>query len=249
MSIPKSKDFSLPVFGFSFILLLAPLEVVAESASERYEPVSVKRQVEPNFPRWAYSNGVSRGFARVAFYVDEEGHASEFMPLEFTHSAFSDELLRVVRKWKFEPAYFEGRPIKSVCRAHWEFLPDRPVQKILATGSEFHFSNSSGLASQSVSLSDEGGLDRSVSMVAFPPIVLEGSSSDVDDFVQATCSFFVDTDGSVGLPVVEFSSEPRLDEFVVSALKHSAFERPMLDGEPSVAWLRKTYRIPIVKDF
>ncbi|MBD5778839.1 hypothetical protein IEN85_05000 [Pelagicoccus sp. NFK12] len=228
------------------LLFSAGWLATAKPSDDRYEPVSVKRQVEPNYPLWAYSNGVSRGFARIAFYVDEQGNASEFMPLEYTHSAFSEELLRVVRKWKFEPAHFEGRPIKSVCRAHWEFLPARPVNKTVQWDAEFRFHKSNGFNSKSVILSEERALDHKAAMLAFPPIVIKGNASDVDDFVQVTCNFFVDTDGAVGLPEIEFSSDSRLDEFVVTALKHSVFERPLREGKPTVAFMRKTYRIPIL---
>lgn len=250
MFISTSTKKRWPVVWLSCLLLLPLSWVVARPSAERYEPVSVKRQVEPNYPLWAYSNGVSRGFARVAFYVDEKGKATEFMPLEYTHAAFSEELLRVVPKWTFVPAHFEGRPIKSVCRAHWEFLPDRPVLKIVGVGAAFRDRRIDGHDAQAVMLSEESDLDRRMQMLDFPPVELWQGDSGLErelDSVTVRCNFFVDTEGAVGLPVVEASSNPELNDWVVEALKGSAFERPQRKGKPTVAWVRKTYKIPVLK--
>lgn len=50
---------------------------------ESFETVSVKKEIEPIYPGWAYQNGIGEGFARVAFYVDENGVASDFLVIEY----------------------------------------------------------------------------------------------------------------------------------------------------------------------
>ena len=87
----------------------------------------MKNEIEPIYPGWAYQNGIGEGFARVAFYVDENGVASDFLVIEYSHKAFATSFLNTLRHWDFEPAYYKGQAIKSVAQAYWEFLPDRAI--------------------------------------------------------------------------------------------------------------------------
>ena len=39
------------------------------------EAIAVNKRIEPFYPNWAYNNGIGEGFAKIAFYVDENGNA------------------------------------------------------------------------------------------------------------------------------------------------------------------------------
>lgn len=85
-------------FGVLLFSLFYIASADAKPKGDRFEPVSVKRRIEPNYPQRAYASGISRSFARVAFYVDERGNASDFLSVEYMHESFAEELLKVVGK-------------------------------------------------------------------------------------------------------------------------------------------------------
>ncbi|MBK1876230.1 energy transducer TonB [Pelagicoccus mobilis] len=235
---------------FGITLISAMLSPLAASPDDAFEPVAVKRQIEPNFPNRAYSEGLSKGYAEIAFYVDEKGKASEFLPVEYSHEAFAAELERVVKKWKFVPAHYHGQAVKSVCHAKWEFLPDRPVVMHSFAGLEMSHARKGEEGFRKVSLCDESNLDFKATMLAFSPIYDGSVESDSDislDYIVAQCTFYLDTEGGVKLPVVEASTNPELDALVVDSLKRSAFERPTSEGRPTTVKVRKTYKFPVVR--
>lgn len=225
------------------------ISVSSSGAPKGEQSVTIKRQIEPVYPGWAYTHGVSEGFAKIAFYVDETGEASGFLPIEYSHEAFSQALLETILKWKFVPAHREGVPVKSVCHAYWEFLPDRPIE----TNAMFDISkriNEGGAGPvRALKLREESELDEKPKMLAFPGLVLTRENDLIDEdraSVRAKVSFFVLEDGSVRLPQVVELSDAGLELEVEACFNSSQFSTPVREGKATLALLERVYDIPIV---
>ena len=215
---------------------------------ESFETVSVKNEIEPIYPGWAYQNGIGEGFARVAFYVDENGVASDFLVIEYSHKAFATSFLNTLRHWDFEPAYYKGQAIKSVAQAYWEFLPDRAIvtNALFDTSKRIEGTDAHGY--RELDFYAEKKLDSKLKMVAFPEVIAPASFDTrilKDSKVKALCEFYIDTEGSVALPMILDSSVPALNDLIASAFKSAVFERPLHKGMPAVALMRKTYLIHV----
>ncbi len=216
-----------------------------------YQPVAVKREIEPFYPNWAYNNGIGEGFAKVAFYVDENGEASEYLVVEYSHKPFAESLMTVLPKWKFEPAHQYGAPVKSVCHAYWEFLPDRAIVTNALFDTNKRINRGDAHSRRELRYFKESKLDSKLRMIAFPEVVAPqgfDSAKLEDNKVTVRCEFYVDTEGSVALPTVNHSSVPELNPQLVEAFKKAIFERPLANQKPAIGFLEKTYKINVTVD-
>ncbi len=212
------------------------------------QPVSIKREIEPFYPNWAYNNGIGEGFAKFAFYVDEQGNASEFVAIEYSHKAFADSLAIVLPKWRFEPAHKYGVPVKSVCQAYWEFLPNRPITTNALFDTGKRIDRKDAHRYRELNYHSENKLDRNIRMISFPEVVASAdieASAVPDNKVKVRCQFYVDTEGSAVLPIILECSVPQLENQILAAFKQAVFERPLFKESPAIAWMDKTYLIHI----
>ena len=215
-----------------------------------FHPIVVKRRIPPTYPNWAYTHGIGQGYAEVAFYVDELGELSDFLMIEYSHEVFADSLLKSVQGWEFQPAYKKGRPVKSVCQAYWEFYPDRPIETNALFDTSKRMEGLDKPDFRKLKYRKEAELDEKPRMLRFAEIVVPEGYRLADPKARSLtvrCNFFIDGNGQVALPVVEASSDPALDYEVMEAFKRALFEPPIYKNKPTVAWMEKTYMIPLAQ--
>ncbi|MDQ8187178.1 hypothetical protein [Pelagicoccus sp. SDUM812002] len=231
------------------IFLLSQLLGNAVGKPEANTAVSIKRQIEPRYPGWAYTHGVSSGYAKIAFYVDENGIASDFLPIEYTYEAFADELMSTIKKWDFIPATQNGAPVKSVCHAYWEFRPDRAIETNALFDTSKRMDGNGKNAFRTLKYREDDELDSRIGMTAFPGLAITRDSSLLDldrQTVRAHVSFFVDQRGKVVLPHIVDTTDPQVSDQLEQAFKQAAFALPTYKGEPTIALIERTYDFPIL---
>ncbi|MBK1877334.1 energy transducer TonB [Pelagicoccus mobilis] len=220
-----------------------------EAKSKKEQGITVRRQIEPMYPAWAYNHGVSKGYAKIAFYVDEHGEISELLPIEYSHLAFAEELMTTVQKWEFRPARKQGKAIRSVCHAYWEFLPDRPIETNALFDTSKRMDGESGGEPRELKYCEDSELDARIGMLSFPGLVLQKGTVQTEeglDRVRARVSLFVNQRGEVALPHVVDSTHPELNAKLEAALKRAGFAIPTCEGEAVLALLERTYDFPVV---
>lgn len=235
----------------SFISLLFAAAVISNVSGkpENNVSVSIKRQIEPRYPAWAYTHGISSGYAKIAFYVDEYGTASDFFPIEYSYEAFADELMSTIQKWNFIPAQQGKVPVKSVCHAYWEFLPDRAIETNALFDTSKRINGKKSQSFRTLKYREDAELDTRIGMTAFPGLaIVSGSELLAKDrkSVRATVSFFVNQNGEVVLPHIVDSSDPQVNEQLEDAFKKAAFNLPTYKGEAAIGLLERTYDFPIL---
>lgn len=230
------------------MLLAAPVD---RSEPVLDEPVRVNRRIEPRYPLKAYHEGISSGYAAVAFYVDDIGRASDFLAVEYSRKMFADELMKVLPKWDLEPAKLGGGSVKSVCRAYWKFYPDRPVVTDVISHVGRKMDGRNRESYRELKLCSEKDLDEPIRMRIIPPIVAADASKlkgqDVDT-VLFRSRFYVDTTGQVRLPEILESTEPSLESAMLDSLRNAWFDIPLHRKKRAVVYLDKTYRVPVTYD-
>lgn len=69
----------------------------------------------PQYPREAKRRGI-QGAVEIFLVVDKEGNVAFAEATASSHPTFVNSSLKAIRKWKFEPARFEGKPVNMRCR-------------------------------------------------------------------------------------------------------------------------------------
>ena len=78
------------------------------------QPPKVIQRAQPKFPP-DLRREFRQGYAVVSLIIDEEGRPSDMKIKSMTHQGFGEAAIESVKKWKFRPAYYQGKPVK--CRA------------------------------------------------------------------------------------------------------------------------------------
>lgn len=93
-------------------------------------PPNIKKQPQPNYPKTAFKEKV-QGTVEVEFVIDEQGRVRDpeivdrdQNPIKGNPVAVNDlylEAMAVVRKWQFDPAMKNGKPVATIARAPVSF--------------------------------------------------------------------------------------------------------------------------------
>lgn len=75
------------------------------------QPPEFVKKLRPKFPS-DLRNKFLEGYATLALVVDEEGRPSDIKIKSMTHQGFGEAAIESVKKWKFAPAYYQGKPVK-----------------------------------------------------------------------------------------------------------------------------------------
>src|SRR4051812_28322306 len=77
------------------------------SAAEKTS-LKIKQTEEARFPDGLLLVPITHGESWVLIPVDPEGHLLDALPTRYTHEAFANEAVRVLRRWQYEPAKLDG---------------------------------------------------------------------------------------------------------------------------------------------
>lgn len=141
-SVPTEEivdmEFDLEIEGLESDFGLAPFPMESRSTEiveNPDRPANVRRIVEPVMPPQARRDGV-RIEIEVRYVVSERGDVEEveiemmriynretgmFVPVKETGYGFREITLRAARQWVFQPAEYQGMPVRSVVRHRFTF--------------------------------------------------------------------------------------------------------------------------------
>lgn len=93
--------------------------VMTEETVDR--PPRPVRQLAPEYPRTARARNV-QGSVRLAVLVDEAGRVADAQVLQSEPpGVFDAAALAAVRTWQFEPALYQGQPVRMRMHLHMPF--------------------------------------------------------------------------------------------------------------------------------
>jgi TonB family protein len=113
--------------GLFVALIGAGLSLQSQNNIPHFEPAKVISAAEPVYP----ANVVNPGTVVLEVTVGETGRA-ENVSVVRAMPPFTEEALKAVQKWEFEPAKLDGEPIRS--RVPVAFSFSRPTVWWPATG-------------------------------------------------------------------------------------------------------------------
>jgi TonB family protein len=75
------------------------------------KPPKYLKRTQPKIPSEMKGN-FRQGYVQLALIVDEEGRPSDIKIISLTHEGFAETAIEAVKKWTFQPAYYQGKPVK-----------------------------------------------------------------------------------------------------------------------------------------
>ena len=96
------------VLAISLLLFSATLPAKGQRVSTDFQPPQVVSTVEPSYP----ANTVAGGTVVVKVTISSNGEIQDVRVLQAA-GGFTQQALEAVRKWKFEPARFNGKPVEA----------------------------------------------------------------------------------------------------------------------------------------
>lgn len=213
---------------------VTPTNAQLAATSNPLQSLRVLESNLPVFPQELLQLGVREGEVRVAFSVDATGKMEDCLVVAYTHKEFARVTMAAVKRWKFEPARFNGQPIAAASEVEVKFEVEGTVVVSLTPNETVN--------ARIYSLLERGDsyrprtlreLDRIPTPIAAPspafPARLAKSSGGVNN---VTVSFYIDESGAVRMPSVGSDDDPDLAAAAIDALRNWKFEPPTCKGKP-----------------
>ena len=109
------------------------VETPKADPGHKFIPSKVLKREPISYPELAHLNRLE-GVVRVKFSVDETGHVSNAIVNKSSGSLMLDEAVLDprLRKWTFQPATLDGKPISSSMEQEFEFRLDPAEERAIA---------------------------------------------------------------------------------------------------------------------
>ncbi|MFT3868154.1 MAG: energy transducer TonB [Nibricoccus sp.] len=224
---------------FSLIVLTAGLgRAVEKPAAQSGNRFKIVQTTPPIYPIRMLNDGISSGAARVVLHIDSTGKLIDSLVVAYTRRPFADEVLRVIKKWKFEPAYDNGEPIETVLELTFNFEVNGVllVQRFGVDTTILELDH--GYEYQACSLKKLDSIPTPVSIVS-PTYPKEWVDQGI--IGKVVIDFYIDETGKVRFPAAPAGSDPRLAGIAVAAVSKWQFAPPTRKGQPVLVHAQQSF--------
>lgn len=228
----------IPIFPmktlFSLIALLCAMAVpvLAAEKSDKQQPnrrFKVIQTVNPIYPARMLNDGVSNGVVKAVLHVDSEGKLSDSLVVAYTREAFAEEVLRVIKKWRFEPEYADGEPVDTILELTFNFEVNG-VLLVQRFGCDIaSIDLLQGFQYKACSLKH---LDRIPTPVSIVQPTYPKEWADQGIVGKVAIDFYIDETGKVRMPSSPVGAHPQLAGIAVAAVSKWQFAPPTRKGRP-----------------
>jgi TonB family protein len=207
----------------------APVEVLPK----------IHRTERFTFPVRMLREGVKRGEARILLHVDPSGTLDDVLVVGYTNVSFAEESLHTVKKWKYEPARFQGESINAVVELSVSFAMDNviAIERPVSSVAKEAFSNSD----ESYQATGPKKLDRIPVPNRFvePAYPQELIAQGVTEKISV--DFYIDETGQVRMPSITAGNHPFLRAVAITTVQQWHFEPPTSKGKPVLAHVEQVF--------
>lgn len=230
---------------FSLIMLTSgvasAVEKPAAQSGSRFKIIQTTPAV---YPIRMLNDGVSSGAARVVLHIDSEGKLADSLVVAYTRRAFAEEVMRVIKRWKFEPAYDKGEAIETVLELTFNFEVNGVllVQRFGVDTSMLELEH--GYEYQACSLKKLDRIPTPVSIVS-PTYPKEWADQGIAG--KVVIDFYIDETGKVRFPAAPDGSNPRLAGIAVAAVSKWQFAPPTRKGQPVLVHAQQIFAFGAAK--
>lgn len=215
---------------------------VGTAAFASSTPVRIEQTVEPQFPAALAFSHVSAGEARVMINIDDEGNMADLLVTSYTHKAFADEAVSMLKQWRYGAATVDGKPVGIRMELSFDFSATGRVVSLSAIESVDALFDRMGTPAVVTAVCRPHELDQPLAAVqaVAPPkpanTVMAGGARH-----SVLIDFYVDEKGRPRMPVVLNSPAVAYAQAAVDALIQWRFKVPTRGGQPVAVRARQEF--------
>ena len=207
-----------------------------------YEPLQIIRTVEMGFPNKLLQESIDQGEADIVVMINDDGQLMDWIVVGYSHPLFVKEVLDVLPKWRFIPAYKMGKPISIRVELKF-FFKNSTLIRMMASDTGF-------IARQKIE--DRKGefwtfvcrqeeldqpLDTKVEISPMPPDQLGANAKEGKVVVE----YLVDPEGKVRMPLIISADDEAFARSVLLAISEWRYEVPRREGAPVITRVRRQF--------
>src|SRR5258708_1493501 len=210
--------------------------------SKGYEPLQIIRTVEIAMPNKLLQESIDQGEADIVVMINNDGQLMDWIVVGYSHPLFVKEVLDVLQKWKFVPAYKLGKPISS--RAELKFVfKNSALIRVMA-------SNMGLIARQKIEERKgeywtfvcrqedlDAPLDAKVEISPMPPDQLGATAKEGRVVVE----YLVDPEGKVRMPLIISADDEAFARSVLLPITQCRYHVPRREGAPVITRVRHQF--------
>lgn len=226
-------------------IFAASVLCTAAVAFAKNTPVRIEQTVESQFPVSLTLTAITSGEAHVMISVDADGKLSDMLVTGFTHAAFADEAISLLKSWRFSPAIVDGQPVGSRLELIIQFSSRGRV--ITLTPMESAAALTQGIFPVALTrrVCSARELDHPIELLHVENPFHPGNDRHADQPSGATLvDFYVDEKGTARMPVVVETTDRSYAQAAVDALGRWRFSAPTRAGKPVAVRVQQRFVFP-----
>lgn len=171
--------------------------------------------------------------------IDSSGTLTDSLVVASTDPAFTEEVLQVVKQWRFEPLRRGGETLGSVVELLVNFKIDGLIAVERLDGTRG--GSASALGEHAYQARGASALDRlpTPSHVVPPVYPPEWRAKNLTG--RVTVDFYIDETGGVRMPTVAPDTDPLLGASAIAAVREWRFSPPLHQGQPALARVQQVF--------
>lgn len=226
---------------FSVVLFAA----LAAALTAQTTPLRIEQTVEAQFPHVLTLTHLTSGEARVVVNIDPDGKLVDWLVTGYTHKAFADEAVSVLRQWRYVAPTEGGQPIGIRTELRFEFEATGRVVSLMAIETPEVLLKQMGIGPRLIThVCNLQELDRPIAPVNPASPAYPGQAGVRADARSVMIDFYVDEKGQPRMPVVVSSAHDVLAQAAVGALNQWRFTAPTRAGRPVAVRVRQEFIFP-----
>jgi len=222
----------------------AALALGASCVSAKTTPVAIDQTVAAQFPAALSFSTITSGEARVLINIDADGKLVDLLVTGFSHPAFADEAVSLLRHWKYTPAKVDDQPVGVRLELQINFVTKGRVISLPAIDTVSALLKESPARTFVHLVCPPGELDRPVEVKQTVTPLYPGTTGAAGG--TTVLDFYVDEHGLTRMPAVLSASDSRYAAAAISALSGWRFAAPTRHGRPVAVRVQQSFVFPAV---
>jgi len=224
------------------VVLFAAL---AAALAAQSTPLRIEQTVDAQFPHVLSLTHLTAGEARVIINIDADGRLVDWLVTGYTHKAFADEAVSVLKQWRYVAPTERGQPIGVRTELRFDFEATGRVVSLMAIETPELLLKQMGVGPRLITqVCDLQELDRPIAPVNPVTPSYPRAPGTAAAARSVLVDFYVDETGQPRMPVVVSSAHDVLAQAAVGALNRWRFTTPTRAGKPVSVRVRQEFIFP-----